>query len=114
MINIQLLRDNPEKVKDGAMAKGYDVKIIDDALKADATWREALRRVEELRAERNKAAKEKDIQKGKEIKSALKSVEPQLEELENKVNELLNQIPNLPDDSAPRGKDDRQNVEVRK
>ena len=114
MINIQLLRDNPEKVKDGAMAKGYDVKIIDDALKADATWREALRRVEELRAERNKAAKEKDIQKGKEIKSALKSVEPQLEELENKVNELLNQIPNLPDDSAPRGKDERQNVEVRK
>lgn len=114
MINIQLLRDNPELVKEGASSKGYDVSIVDKALQADSKWREALKKVEELRGERNKAAKERNIEEGKRIKSELQDLEPELEKLESEVTALLHQIPNPPDKTAPIGKGEQDNVEIRK
>lgn len=114
MINIQTLRDNPDLVKKGVEAKGYKVDIVDQALDADNAWREALQKVEELRADRNAAAKDKNIEKGKEIKQALGEIEPKLQKLEEVAQELLNKIPNLPDKSAPLGKEEDENKEVRK
>lgn len=114
MINIQLLRDDPETVKEGAMAKGYDGAIVDKAIEADNKWREVLKKVEDLRGERNKAAKEKNIEEGKRIKGELQALEPELAKAEEEVTALLNQIPNLPDERVLKGKNDTQNVELRK
>src|SRR3989344_5585626 len=103
MIDIQLLRNNPDKIKESAAAKGYDVSVVAKVIEADNAWRETLQKVEHLRAERNKVAKERNIEEGKRIKQELQQLEPELEKLEVSVNELLNQIPNPPNESAPRG-----------
>lgn len=113
MINIQLVREDPEKVKAGIKAKGYDVSLIDKVLGLDKQKRELLVEVEELRAERNKTAKEKNIEKGKLIKAQLAKKEPELKELEEGLNELMLQIPNLPSLDSPIGKSESDNKILR-
>ena len=76
MVDINLLRGDPEKVKAGVLAKGYDALIIDKAIEADKKYREALQKVEQLRANRNKVAKERNIEEGKRIKQELQKLEP--------------------------------------
>lgn len=114
MIDAQLLRDNPQKVKAGVVAKGYDVGLVDEAIDTDNKWREVLKKVEDLRRQRNKVAKEKNVDEGKRIKEELKKLEPELDKLEEELIKLLNQIPNLPDESAPLGRGEDENVEIRK
>lgn len=101
-------------MKIGVSAKGYDTSVVDNVINLDSKWRKLLQRVEQLRADRNKVAKERNIEEGKRIKAELQVLGPELTKLEEDVNNLLNQIPNLPDDSAPRGKGEEENVEVRK
>ena len=114
MINIQLLRDNPEKIRKGTADKGYDVSIVERAIEADNKWRETLQSVEQLRADRNKFAKEQNREEGKRTKQELQILEPELVDLEEKLNELLKNIPNLPDESTPKGRGEEENVEVSK
>lgn len=56
----------------------------------------------------------KEISRSKEIGKSLKEKQPKLEGLESEFSDLLNQIPNLPSDKAPVGKDEKENVEVKK
>lgn len=114
MVDIQLVRDNPDLVKSGVASKGYDVSMVDRVLEVDKNYREKLQKVESLRSERNKAAKEKNIEEGKRIKIELQALDQDLEKLSTDVSVLLNQIPNLPSDKAPRGKGEEDNVEIRK
>ena len=58
MIDLNLLRENPDAIKASQRARGNDESIVDDAVKADATWRKALQEYESLRAEQNAAAKQ--------------------------------------------------------
>lgn len=113
MIDIKLVRENPQIVKAGIVAKGYKTDLVDECLKADIEWRSYVQKVEDLRAERNTLTKE-TASRGAEIKSQLKDLEPKLAELEESLKNLLNQIPNLPDASVPQGKSDADNVEVKK
>ncbi len=57
MIDPNLLRENPDAIKASQRARGNDESIVDDAAKADATWRKSLQEYESLRAEQNAAAK---------------------------------------------------------
>ena len=57
MIDPNLLRENPDAIKASQRARGNDEAIVDEAAKADATWRKALQEYESLRAEQNAAAK---------------------------------------------------------
>lgn len=111
MLDIKFIRENPEKVKEGARKKNVDVNI-DQLLELDEKHRELLQKVEKLRAEQNKLTKN-DIEKGKELKQQIKSLEPQLEEIEGGLNSLLTQLPNLPQDDVPVG-DESANVVLRK
>lgn len=114
MIDINIVRTNPDKVRLGIELKGYDTSLVDKVLALDKNYRELLLEVESLRAAKNKSAKEKNIEEGKNIKSALQSIEPKLNEAENKLFNLLNEIPNLPEDTAPKGKGENDNVEIKK
>jgi len=114
MIDIELLRGDPEKVKKGVADKQFDVSLIDKALQLDKKRRERLQEVENLRANRNKFAKEKNIEEGKRVKAELQKLEPHLEEAEKSFNEVFNQIPNSPLPQVPVGKSDKENVEVRR
>ncbi len=114
MIDINILRNNPQKVKDGVAAKGYDPALVDKAIAADIAWREILARVEVLRARKNKAAKECDTEAGKIIKNELAALRQKLAESEKNAISVLGQIPNLPDENAPRGVGEQENVEIKK
>lgn len=114
MLDIQFIRDNPEKVKKGVAAKLFDPKLVDKVLELDKKRRDLIQKVEELRSERNKLAKEKRVNEGKQIKEKLQGIEPQLGKIEKDFFAVLTQIPNLPLPQVPVGKNEKENVEVRK
>lgn len=114
MLDIKYIRENAEKVKKATANKQMDATLVDKVLELDEKRLNLLREIEDLRAERNKVAKEKNIEKGKELKNILKEKEPELDRLESEFIETLNRVPNLVADNTPIGKDDTQNVEVRK
>ena len=128
MLDIKFLRENPEIVKENIKKKFQDDKLVlvDEVIKLDVENREAKAKRDSLRAMRNSVSKEigKLMAQGKreEAESAKKQVSDaagELLELENKIEELENEvknrmmvIPNIIDDSVPIGKDDSENVEV--
>jgi seryl-tRNA synthetase len=114
MIDINLLRKDPEKFKKAVADKGYDSKVIDEVLVLDGTYRKILQEVEELRSQKNKFAKTKNIEEGKRIKVELQSKEPFLAAAEKDLDEKLSEIPNPALADVPVGKGEEDNIEVRK
>ncbi len=138
MIDIELLRTDPEKVKKAVAAKQFDFGLVDRALELDGARRKLLGEVEKLRAERNRIAdlignkkvfpidnipaagsgveetKDLLIRKGSDLKERLKESESQLEKAEKDFQEVFGQIPNLPLPSVPVGTSEKENVEIRK
>lgn len=113
MLDINFIRDNQEKVKIGIQKKGYEPKAIDRVLKVDETRRQLLGEIEKWRAARNKLGKG-DIEQGRKIKEMLQKLEPDLKAVEEELRNLLFEVPNLPADDIPKGKDESENVEVKK
>lgn len=113
MIDIKLIRENPDSVKAGITKKGYDVTLVDAAVKLDKDYRDLLVEIETLRSQRNKLTRDQ-IDLGKEIKEKLKIHEPEAEKKKEALTELLSQIPNPPLPEVPVGSGEKDNVEVRK
>jgi seryl-tRNA synthetase len=111
MIDIKLLRENPEKVKKACQDKRVVVST-DKILEIDKKKRELIQQIENLKAEKNKLSI-KDIEKGRELKEKIKQLKPKLENLEKEFNELFLQIPNLPLDDVPIGKDETENKTIK-
>ena len=113
MIDIQLVRDNPELVKTKSSQKGYEVDI-DRLLELDGQRRELLGQVETLRQRRNENAdkmkggkpEQSLIDEGKQIKIELAEREDYLSKTEEQWLELLSSIPNLTSDDVPVGDED--------
>lgn len=128
MLDIKLIRENPEKVKEGVVAKNGKPEIVDQVLLADRKRRELLEEVECLRADRNKLVElaspnlpinlkkggETVREKAQVVKERLKLAEDQLKKAEEELKPLLRQLPNLPLPGVPVGKSETENVEVRK
>ena len=114
MLDIQYIRENKDKVKKGVTDKQFDPGLVDKVLELDVNRRKLLGEVEELRAKRNKVSEEKNIEEGKKIKEELKEKEPELDKIEDEFKLNLNQIPNVPSSQSPVGKNEKDNVEVRK
>jgi seryl-tRNA synthetase len=114
MLDIQFIRDNPEKVKKGVSAKQLDPKLVDEVLNLDKKYRELLVEIEELRAKRNQVAKAKKVEEGKKIKLQLQKLEPELKKAESKFKKALCQIPNIIAPDVPEGKDESENKVLRK
>jgi len=122
MLDIKFIRENPEKVKEGCKKKNVDCDI-DKILELDEKKREFLQKIETLRAEQNKlgqaasaeamASQGDHIEEAKRIKQEIKELEPKLEEVEGGLKSQLIQLPNLPFDDVPVGKDESANVVLR-
>lgn len=112
MLDIKYIQENPDKVQKAAVDKGITVEI-GVLLDTDKEYRELSTKIQGLRAERNVAAKARDIEKGKELKVQLEELEPRLKELEDKLQELLWNIPNPAKDDVKVGKDDSENEVIR-
>jgi len=113
MIDLNFIRENPDKIKQGVKNKGFDPAIVDRLLKVDETRRQLIGEVEKWRQQRNQLGK-KDIEKGKKIKEMLRRLEPDLRAVEEQAKRLLYQIPNPPADDVPAGKDESENKLLRK
>lgn len=113
MLDVNFIKENPKEVKEGIKKKGYDSKMVDRVLKVDETRRDLIGKIENLRAERNKLTKY-DVEKGKKIKEDLRKLEPDLNAVEEELKELLWQIPNLLADDVPFGKNENDNVEIKR
>ncbi len=108
MLDINYIRENTDKVKQVLKDRNFGIKV-EDLLELDSQRRELIAEVDSLRQERNAVAKERNIEKGKEIKGKLDLVEPKLAEVENKFNEMLLQMPNIPLEDVPVGPDESGN-----
>ena len=129
MIDIAVLRENPERVKENMRKKFQDHKLhlVDEAFELDKEYRQVLTRASELRALRNKLSKEigqfmregkkEEAQENKnkvgQMAKELADLEQKEVELEPKLKAIMMKIPNFIDDSVPLGKDDNENVEYK-
>lgn len=114
MLDIKYIRENKEKVKKGVKAKQLDPSLVDDLISLDEKRRKMLQEVENLRAKRNKLAKEKNIEEGKRLKVELKVKEPELKRTEEDFQTALYSIPNIPAEDVKEGKDEKENEEIKK
>jgi seryl-tRNA synthetase len=115
MLDIKKVRDDPEPFRKGLARRGM-AERVDELLAADARRRDLTARVEELRAEQNKASKAIGPAQGDEkqrliasvasVSAEVKELEPQLDAAEAELAALLAATPNLPADSAPDGGED--------
>jgi seryl-tRNA synthetase len=113
MIDIKLLRENPDLFKEASLSKGVTVDV-DEILKLDENKRNLATDVQKLQEERNIAAKTKDIEKGKKVKQQLEGKEKELAELGDKLRQLLGKIPNPAKKDVKAGKNDTENEILRK
>jgi len=114
MLDIELLRKEPEKVKQGIVKKNADPKWVDDFLKQDEEWRALRGEVDEKRAEQKKLSEKRDVEGGKKNKEEIKALEAKVFEVEKVREEILLKIPNLPSEDTPTGKDESGNQVIRR
>ena len=112
MIDLKYLRENSEKVSSGARSKNIEIDVS-KILEVDEKFRTLSTEVQNLRAERNNAAKERNIERGKEIKAQLDGLEAELSNLESQLKDLTSQIPALPKDDVKVGKNDTENEVIK-
>ena len=129
MLDIKLIRQNPEFVKErlATRDKAYS-DMIDELLAVDNERRNIITEVESLKAEKNKLSKEigklfkegkrEEAEKLKEQVNAknkkIEKLEKELKEVEDRFKDILLRIPNIPHPSVPIGEDENDNVEIRK
>ncbi len=127
MIDIKLIRTNPDLVKENIKKKFQDekIKLVDEVIELDKEYRAAQTKADELRNKRKTMSKQIGALMGKgqkdeaeKVKAEVAGIGDELEALEKKEDELKNAvrermlvIPNIIDDSVPIGKDDSENVE---
>ncbi len=113
MLDIKFIRENKDKVVEGARRKGIKVNV-DELLQLDKEAQILKLAQQKLQEDRNKAAKEKDIETGKRVKREIDLLEEELNPLDQKLNRLLFLVPNLPKDDVKVGKNETENEVIRK
>jgi seryl-tRNA synthetase len=127
MLDIKLIRENPEPVKSNLAKRGNPeaIQMLEDLIAVDKEWRLNLTKLNELRHQRKqvtieiaklkKAGKEatSEVERAQNIDEKKTDVEKQVTEQEQKTHGYLMQLPNLLDDSVPLGKDANDNMQVK-
>ena len=130
MIDIKFLRENPEVVKENIRKKFQDDKLplVDEVIVLDEERRKAQQEADNIKAEKNKLSKEIGAlmaqgkkEEAEQIKKAvaekadlLTKLEEKQKECEEKTTKIMMVIPNIIDPSVPIGKDDSENVEIKR
>ncbi|MBI2542599.1 MAG: serine--tRNA ligase [Candidatus Aenigmarchaeota archaeon] len=128
MLDIKSVRENPLSIKEN-LEKRKDpakIKLLDELLKVDIEWRKLQTETNKLRQKRNQLSVEiakqkklgkpakKELAEAKKVDASIGKSEKKLSQLEANEKSLLMNIPNMLHWSVPIGKDDSDNVEVRK
>lgn len=130
MLDLKLIREQPDRVRESLRRRGDSAERVDQILAADEARRKSLAELEALRAQRNTASKEigrmtkvtsvkedaeREARKAqvREVNARIETLEQTVNEVEARLNARLAEIPNLPDDDVPFGKDDSENVVIK-
>ena len=130
MIDIKLIRENRDLVKENIKKKFQDEKLslVDEVYDLDNEYRDCKLKGDNLRGEKNKLSSEvgslmrdKKVDEANEIKKKVSEMQSEIEELgkkeaelEVKIKDIMYKIPNIIDESVPIGKDDSENVEIQR
>jgi seryl-tRNA synthetase len=128
MLSRQFVREHPDVVREGLALRGTDDVDVDEILTVDEEWREHKSRGDDLRRRRNEISSrigelkqagdeteaQAAIERSQELKAELEAVEKRADELERRLEELLLDVPNVPQESVPPGEDERDNEERRR
>ncbi|NLB36253.1 MAG: serine--tRNA ligase, partial [Clostridiales bacterium] len=127
MLDIKLIRENPQKVKDAMRSRNKNMDaLVDEVLSLDLKRRELIAQTEALKQQQNAANKEiprikkegGDISqimvRMNELKESIKNNDAALSEIEAKQSSIMYEFPNIPHSSVPVGKDDSENIEIRR
>jgi len=131
MLDVALIRRDPDRVRGALVRRGMDPCVIDEFLRYDEEYRSALTTVKRLKAEKNRLSAE--IGKASDKAAAKRELQPQIAQLSKNIAEseeraralsptdegspsraLLDNLPNVLDDSVPDGAGEESNVEVRR
>ena len=121
MINIQLIRNRPDELRD-AMRRRHENAPLDRIAELDADRRSAIVEADELRARRNEVSRQigrtrerppELIDEMRQVSGRIRELEETIRNLESEVNDLMLGIPNMPLDSVPDGADESANIIVR-
>ncbi len=121
MLDIRLIRENPELVRQGLEKRG-DSYAIDSVIELDGRYRNSLRQTEELRAKHNEASKQLSTSKQKppeliaqmrQLGEQISSLQQETKEAKAELDSLLLELPNIPHPSVPTGGGPTDNVVVR-
>lgn len=111
MLSLSFIREHPDLVKEGARLKGERAPV-DEILRLDAERREAVTKLEQLKAEQNRRsaamAKSRDqaaVEQLRLLRDEVKSLEQRVAPIQTRLDALLLEVPNPPDPSVPEGKD---------
>ncbi len=124
MLDIRLIRENPDLVRDALKKRQADTEIVDKILTLDENRREILGEVEKLKAERNAVSKEigrmKDAESRQEKIAAMRTVGDQIKSLDDDLRDVdaeltstMATLPNIPSDATPYGVDESENVVIK-
>lgn len=125
MLDIKLVRSNPELVKQALVHRGVDISL-DEFLELDEKRRKKLYEVEQLKNKRNvvseeigrlkKAGQDAEdmVLEMRQVSQSIKNMDEKIKQIEEKLHEILLTIPNIPHETVPAGKDEHDNVEVRR
>lgn len=125
MLDIRLIRQDPERVRQGVAKKG-ETAPIDELLALDEQRRSMLTEVEQLKAQRNQVSEEvarlkrekQDaqhlIEEMRGVSQRIKELDDQIRDVESKLQSLLLRIPNLPHESVHVGTSEEDNLEIRR
>lgn len=126
MLDIKVLRSDPERIKKIMEVRGENVGDIGAVLEFDREKREIMFQVEQMKARQNEVSKQipamkkegKDVgpvfAEMKELSDQVKEMDGKVRELEEKIQGIMMTIPNIPHESVPVGETDEDNVEVRR
>ncbi|RLG10934.1 serine--tRNA ligase [Candidatus Pacearchaeota archaeon] len=128
MIDIKLIRENPDLVKENIKKKFQDEKLplVDKVLRLDKKWRKLKYQDDSLRKQRNSISKkinelkkskksfEKELKKARQIPKKIEISEIKRKKLEKEIKEIMYKIPNIIHSSVPIGRDESENVEIKK
>lgn len=128
MFDIKFLREHPDQVKENIKKKFKNdkLKLVDEALTKDKKWRELKGEVDNIRSSRNKISKEiaeakkagkdnkKLLKEAGEIPAKIENLEKKMYDLEEELASILSKIPNMMHESVAIGKDDSENVQMRR
>ena len=127
MLDIKLIRENPDKVKAAMKTRNKDMDaIVDEILAIDKQVRELTQKADALKAEQNAASKQipqikkeggdisEIMTRMNAIKEEVKVLDAEKAELAAKQKTMMYEFPNVPSDTTPVGKDDSENIEIRR